>query len=209
MRRPHELSFREYLLLDVNPVIRCLILSDVVIQGTSGFAPIFALFIHQYIAAENTAAVAGIAAAVYLAAKSLTQIPAAAVIDKIPGERDDFGALFLSSLVTGMLPLSYLFITTPIQLYIVQALIGVATACAFPSFMAIFTRHIDKREEGTEWGIYFTLTDLSLALSAALGGALAITVGYHALIMILVALNIVGALILLPLRSRMRMPRKS
>lgn len=109
----------------------------------------------------------------------------------------------------GLVPLLYLVIHSPGQLYLAQALLGIAAAFSFPSYMAIFTRHIDRKKEGTEWGAYFTLIDLSSAATAAIGGVLASTVGFHTLIVGLVALNMLGTLLLIPVRSRMRMPRAS
>jgi hypothetical protein len=54
----------------------------------------------------------------------------------------------------------YLIVDTPLELYFVQFLSGIFTALTFPTYMAIFTRHIDKEKEGTEWGVYFTLLTL-------------------------------------------------
>lgn len=205
MPRSPAIKPRHYFLVDVNPVIRFLVISDIIIVGAAGLlGPIFALFVEDFIHVDDTAAVAGVAAAIYLFTKSIAQIPAARMIDAVPGERDDFQVLFWSSVVMGLLPIMYLFIEEPWELYGVQALIGIATAFSFPSFMAIFTRHIDHRNEGTEWGVYFTLTDLAHAAAAAIGGVLASTIGFDELIIALVILNVIGTFIILPIAKSMR-----
>jgi MFS family permease len=51
------------------------------------------------------------------------------------------------------IPVSYIFISSIPQLFLVQFLLGLSAAIAFPSWTAIFTRHIDKKHEGMEWGI--------------------------------------------------------
>ncbi|MBI2550785.1 MFS transporter [Candidatus Uhrbacteria bacterium] len=198
----------EYFLLHLNIVVRLLILSDVVWMGALGFlSPIFAIFILDNIKGGNEAVV-GVAASIYLVTKSLMQIPAAAIIDRIRGEKDDFWIMFIGSLMGASIPLSYLFIHTPIQLYITQFVLGVVIAFTFPSYMAIFTRHIDKKREGTDWGIYFTLTDLSSAATAAIGGVMAATLGYHAVIFTMVAISLFGACALFPIRKHLiRTPR--
>jgi len=66
--------------------------------------------------------------------------------------------------------------------------------------MAIFTRHIDKEKEGTEWGIYFTLTDLTSAALAVIGGFVATTQGFPTLIILVVIMSLFGALILWPIK---------
>ncbi len=195
-----SIHHKHYFLQGINPVIRFLIISDTVIVGAAGLlGPVFALFIEDFIVGGNEA-VAGIAAGVYLLSRSILQIPVAHLIDRIRGEKDDFWFMFSFSLLMGIIPLLYLVVHTPMQLYFVQFLLGVFTAFTFPSFMAIFTRHIDKKKEGTEWGVYFTLTDVVSALLAVVGGYIATTSGFHSLIVLVVILSVAGALLLLPIK---------
>lgn len=206
-RRAQKL--KNYFLLDINPVVRFLILSDTVLRGAVGLlAPIFALFIEDFIVTDNTEVVAGIAMGAFLLTKSIMQIPIAEFIDRIRGEKDDFVILFISSIVVALIPLSYLFVHTPLQLYIVQLILGIGTAFTFPTYMAIFTRHIDKSKEGTEWGVYFTTTDLSSALLAVIGGYVASSQGFPTLIMIIVMVSVIGSLLLWPIKPYIRMPKK-
>lgn len=194
---------RNYFLLNINLVIRLLIISDVIWNGAIGLlGPIFAIFVVDFIEGANVAVV-GVATTVFLITKSLVQIPAATIIDRIRGEKDDYWILFISSLVVAFIPLLYLIIHTPLHLYLVQFLYGIAMAFTFPSYMAIFTRHIDRDKEGTEWGIYFTLTDLSAAVAATIGGVMAETIGFRALIIAVVIIRIISALILQPIRYRL------
>lgn len=200
--RSNKLKY--YFLQDINPVIRFLIISDTVIIGASGLlGPIFALFITDFIKGGNET-VAGLAAGIYLFTKSIAQIPIAHLIDKIRGEKDDFWLMFVFSILIALIPLLYLIINTPLQLYLVQFILGLFTAFTFPTFMAIFTRHIDKTKEGTAWGVYFTLIDLVGAALAALGGYVAVAYGFHALIIAVVALSVFGSLLLWPIKSYIR-----
>ena len=195
--RKRAIPLKHYFLADINAVIRFLILSELVLSGAAGLlGPIFAIFISDFIAGSNEAVI-GIAAGLYLISKSILQIPIAEFIDRVKGEKDDFFFMFTFTLLIALMPISYLFINTPMQLYIVQGLTGLFAAFTFPSFMAIFTRHIDKEKEGTEWGIYFTLNDIASAILAVVGGYIAATFGFHILISIVVALSIIGALMLL------------
>jgi MFS family permease len=202
--RPSQEQLRQGLFSGINPVIRFLTMSDVILLGAMQLvSPIFALFIVDRIPDAN-AAVVGAAASVYLITKSIGQIPFATLIDRIRGERDDFWFLFSGTIVISLLPLLYLIIQTPMQLYIVQFFIGVCAAMTYPPYMAIFTRHIDRKREATEWGIRFTLIDLAGAISASLGGLVAVSAGFTWLIIGFVCINMLGALILLPARRYMR-----
>lgn len=198
-----------YFLKDINPVIRFLIISDTVIIGAAGLlGPIFALFIQDFIQGGNEA-VAGLAAGIYLFTKSVLQIPIAHFIDKIRGERDDFWLMFVCTVLIALIPFLYLIIDTPLELYMVQFVLGLFTAFTFPTYMAIFTRHIDKEKEGTEWGVYFTLTDLTSAAFAAIGGFLASTQGFGVLITVVVGLSLAGAVMLWPIKAHIRKARTS
>ena len=196
---------REYFLLDMNTVVRFMILSDVIWIGALGFlGPIFSLFIVDYIQGGD-AKVAGIAATIYLLTKSLFQIPFASIIDRIRGEKDDFWILFIGSIFASTIPLFYLVIHTPAQLYAVQFLYGLAAAATFPSFMALISRHMDKTKECSEWGTYFTLTDFSSAIAASIGGVVAASAGFYSLIIVVVVLSLMGNLFLTPIRPFMRL----
>ncbi len=200
-------NLKYYFLQDINPVIRFLIISDTVLIGASGLlGPIFALFITDFIQGGNEA-VAGLAAAIYLLTKSIFQIPISHLIDKIKGEKDDFWLMFIFTIVIAFIPLLYLIIETPLQLYIVQFLLGLFTAFTFPTYMAIFTKHIDKGKEGTEWGVYFTLTDLTSAALAAVGGYIAAAEGFPVLIITVVVISVFGSLLLWPIKPYIKMPR--
>jgi len=193
-------ELKNYFLKDINPVIRFLIISDTILIGAAGLlGPIFALFIKDFIVGGNEAVV-GIAAGIYLFSRSILQIPIAHFIDKIRGEKDDFWLMFIFSVLISIIPLLYLIVNTPLQLYTVQFILGFFTAFTFPAYMAIFTRHIDKNKEGTEWGIYFTLTDIAGAALAMLGGYIAISAGFPTLIITVVVISLIGALLLWPIK---------
>jgi len=203
MKRSTKLN--NYFLKDINPVIRLLIISDTVIGGAVGLlGPIFALFVEDFIVGGN-AAVAGIAAAVYLLTKSVLQIPIANFIDRVRGEKDDFWLMFVFTILISVIPLFYLIIHTPLQLYLVQFVLGFFTAFTFPTYMALFTRHIDKEKEGTEWGVYFTLTDLTSAILAAVGGYVATLQGFPTLIVVVVVVSVIGSLLLWPIKRYIRL----
>jgi len=186
-------------------VVRFLIISDTVISGAVGLlGPIFALFIEDFIIGSNPAVV-GLAAGIFLLTKSVLQIPIAHLIDRIRGEKDDFWLMFICFLIISIIPLSYLIISLPWHLYLTQFILGVFTAFTFPTYMAIFTRHIDKGKEGTAWGVYFTLTDLVGAALAGLGGFLVIAFGFPVLIITVSVVSLIGSLLLWPIKPYLKL----
>lgn len=197
--------WKNYLTLkQVNKVIRIMTFSDIIIVGGFGFvSPIFAVFITDSIKGGSIEVV-GIASGVFLVFQSLFQIPIALLIDKIKGEKDDFAALFIGGIIFSLVPLFYLIIDTPWQLYLVQAVYGLATAATLPSWFAIFTRHVDKEHEGIEWGVYRTFVDLSVAFAAFAGGYIAYHYGFKPLFVIVSLSSFLGTLLLLVIYKQMR-----
>ena len=206
--RKSFLNYRHNLFFDMNAVIRGMIASDVIFMGSLGLiGPIFALFVVDFIEGAD-ASVVGTAVAIFFLTKSLLQLPFATLIDAIKGEMDDFWILIIGSLVTACIPLLYLVIGSPGELYLVQLIYGIATAATFPSYMAIYTRHIDKQKEGSEWGMYYMMTDFTAAVTASLGGYLAQSIGFQPLIVIVVVMSVLGISILIPLRPYMQKAKK-
>ena len=199
-----EYKAGNFLLHKINPLIRFLIVSDMLIVGALGmFGPLYALFVEEFIPGADEFII-GLSISVYLVSRSILQIPLATIIDKIKGERDDFLFLIIFNMLAAVIHLAYLGISTIWQLLLIQFLLGMFTAVTYPSFMAIFTRHIDKHMEGTEWGVYYTFVDLSTAVLATLGGFLASELGFRALIISVSMLCVLGTLMLLPIKVFMK-----
>jgi DHA1 family quinolone resistance protein-like MFS transporter len=104
--------------------------------------------------------------------------------------------MIAGSLIITLSAFLYVFISLPWQVIAVQVLYGIGGALSYPSWLAIFTRHVDKGEEGFEWSLYFTTTDLGAALTAGLGGLMAATFGYKFLFVIVGILSFFGTVFL-------------
>jgi MFS family permease len=194
--------------LDINRVIVWLAASDFfILSGWGLVGPIFAVFITEQIPGAGLEVV-GLASTIYFLLKSGLQVPLANLIDKIRGERDDFLAMFIGSLLISAVPLFYIFIRNVPQLFLAQALYGIGGALSYPSWLALFTRHIDKNREGWEWSLYYTSIDLSGAAAAAIGGYLAQYFGFKKLFLLVSFFSFLGCLALLKIRPLLRQPPK-
>jgi MFS family permease len=188
----------------INSVVRFLTISDILVLGGFGLiSPIFAVFITGQVSGATVETV-GIAEGIYLLARSLTQIPFGQLIDKIKGEKDDFWFLFIGTLLLSVIPIAYIFCDTPGKLFVAQFAYGIISGSTLPTWLAIFTRHIDHEREGLEWGVYQTAAGLAGAAFAALGGFVAAEFGFKSLFIAVSILSFIGALFLLGIYSRMR-----
>lgn len=185
----------------VNKIIRVLVIGDIMFFSAFGLiGPIFAVFVTGQIAGA-TVATAGFAATINLLVRALLQMPIARYIDKHKGEKDDFLFMVVGSLLVSIVPFTYLFVTLPIHLYFSQVILGIGGALANPGWFAIFTRHIDKGKEGTEWTLENVGIGLAAAGAAAIGGVLAERLGFYNLFLIVGILSLIGLVIQISLYS--------
>lgn len=188
----------------LNPIVRYITISDTVWYGAVGMlGPIFALFIADFIEGGGPG-VAGIAAGVLLLSRSIVQIPFAAFLDSVRGDIDDFAFLFGFGMLASVVPLSYLFITTPLELYIAQFVLGAAIGASYPASLALLTRHIEPGREATTWSLYYTSVEIIAGLTAIVGGILATVAGFQSVIVGVVILSVIGTLLYIPAGLRIR-----
>jgi MFS family permease len=182
--------------IKVSRVIQFLTYSDIMMMSGWGLiSPIMAVYFTDNIVGGSVA-VAGLASTIYFFVKSIVQIPVARFIDLKRGEKDDYNIMIIGSVLITIAAFSYAWIHYPWQLYFVQIIYGIGGALSYPSWLAIFTRHIDKREEGLEWSLYYTATDLGAALAAGLGGFFAEKLGFIPLFYIVGIMSMIGTIFL-------------
>ncbi|KKQ23381.1 MAG: hypothetical protein A3G45_03195 [Candidatus Staskawiczbacteria bacterium RIFCSPLOWO2_12_FULL_37_15] len=189
----------------ISKIIKVLITSDFFLNlGWGLLSPIFALFVLQKITIGDpakAAEVAGFSALAYWISKSLIEIPIGRFLDKHPGEKDDFWFMVIGLFIVGMVPIGYLFSTTPWQIYIFQIVHAVGMAMALPSWLAIFTRHIDKGKEAFEWSMETTSIGAGAGIAGGLGGIIASVLGFKILFIFVSVLTIFSAFLLLLVRN--------
>ncbi len=185
----------------INKIVKVLITSDFFLNlGWGLLSPIFALFILQKITIgnpEKAAEVAGFSALFYWLSKSFIEIPIGRFLDKKEGEKDDFWFMTIGLFVVGLAPLGYLFSTQPWHIYLFQIIHAVGMAMALPSWLAIFTRHIDKGKEAFEWSMETTSIGAGAGIAGGLGGIIASVFGFKILFIFVSGLTIFAAFLLL------------
>ena len=188
----------------INRVIRTLVTSDfLLISGFAVFGPVFAVFITKEIQGGSLAII-GFTAAIFQITKSSLQIPIANYLDKNHGEKDDFYSLIIGSFLIALVPFLYLFASRPIHLYLVNVVYGMGAAFAIPPWNAIFTRHIDKMHESTDWAVESVSIGIGAASAAALGGILAEKFGFQVVFTVAGFVAIAGAITLIKIYADLR-----
>jgi MFS family permease len=150
--------------------------------GWGLLSPIFAIFIVQRITIGSSiqaAKVAGLAALCYWLTRSILQIPIGKYLDKNHGEKDDFWFMAIGTFIAGFIPIGYLFSFFPWHIYFLQIIYAIGMSMVIPSWLAIFTRHIDKGKEALEWGMESTFLGAGAGIAGGIGGIIASNFGFN------------------------------
>lgn len=188
----------------LNKIIKFLTISDfAILTGFSFLAPIFAVFILGNIKG-GTLETVGFATSIQVFSKALLEYPIARLLDKKRGDMDEFYCMITGSFAICIVPLLYLIIKTPNQLYLVQFIFGIATAMAYPAWMSLFTRHAQKEREGSQWALYATIIGVGTAMAAAMGGIIGEKYGFEMVFWIVFAMSVVGTFSLIGIYKPLR-----
>ncbi len=183
--------------LPINKIIKVLMLSDFLIISAFGFiSPIFALFLTDKIQGVTLETV-GYASAIYWVAAVLTRLPIAHFVDKTKSEKDDFYFMIIGSILISVVPFLFMTSSKIWHIYLIQALYGLGYSFRLPGWYGMFTRHIDRGHEGYEWSFDSLVSGVGSGITAALGGILAVKLGFNTLFIMMGAISIVGSAVLI------------
>jgi len=177
----------------VNPVVRAFIISETFLWSCwNSFTPIFALFATHNIPGGN-AAVAAAAYSTHLIVRVIFElITGRYLLNKHESRKfwiTIVGVLFLSVSYLG-----FAFTNTITQLFLFYGVAGLGLGIASPAKNSIFASHLDKKKEAIEWATMDAVVFIGMALSATLGGFVAITYGFQLLFLAISLINLFGAI---------------
>ena len=183
----------------VNRVIRLLVFSDFVLSFAFGLlAPIFAVFILKSVPGSSLRVI-GLATAFYWIARVLSTVPLSRLMDRTDGERDEFYFMVTGTFIVSSVPLFYLLINSPTQLYLIQFIYGLAGSMTVPAWRILFTDHLDRGRTGYEWSLEDIAIGVSTASSAYVGSILADKFGFPVVLVFLSMLGYVATILLIPI----------
>ena len=86
--------------------------------------------------------------------------------------------------------LGYLFVSNPLQLFLVQIVLGLGEAVRSPAYDCIYSTSLDKGKYASEWGMYDSLVYIVGGISAAIGGLVASFFGFQTLFILMFLLSL-------------------
>ncbi len=185
--------------IHLNRIIKYLVLSDLIFYtGWGLISPIFAIFILQNISG-GTALVVGLSSGIHLVTRSLLRIPFGVYADK--SQKYAFKFMFFGLFVSALVPLGFIYSRAPMHIYLLQALLGVMLAMSTAGWTSIYSRHLDKGKESTEWGVDAVAVGIGPGIAGAVGG-LAVTIfSFNLVFMAVSIIGLAGVVALLFVRK--------
>lgn len=154
--------------LKLNKIIKYLVLSDLIFYtGWGLISPIFAIFVLNSIIG-GTAFVVGLAAGINLIVRSILRIPFGRYADK--SQKISYYLMFYGLFISALVPIGYIYSSAPIHLYILQAILGASLAMSSAGWTCLYSRHMDRGKESTEWGIDAVAVGIGPGVAGILGG---------------------------------------
>jgi MFS family permease len=180
----------------MNRTMKLLMLSDIfVLTGFGLIQPILAIFINGDVAG-GTVLTAGLASTIFLVIKSLVQLPFGRYIDSHTRKTR---WLMIGTMLMASVPVIYLSAGSIYQVYLAEAIYGIGSGLAYPTWLGLWSTNLDKGRESFQWSIYSTSTGLGTAATGTLGAAVASLLGFRATFVFAGIMCLLGCLTLLVL----------
>lgn len=175
----------------INPFVKAYIISELFLWSAWEFVmPIFALFVVSDIAQGNVQT-AAFGYSIYLITRVLFELISGRYLYKT-GDRKKLliaiGGIFCLSIAY----IGFSFSTSIIMLFSFYFVLGMGLGIASPAKNAIFSIHLDKNKESTEWGITDATSFTCMALATAFGGFFVHQFGFRPLFLLAAIINLLS-----------------
>lgn len=181
----------------MSPIVRAYILSETMLWSAwNFFAPIAAIFVTTKIHGGSIE-IAATSYSVYLATRVLFELISGRFLAK-SGDRLKIIITVSGISIMSACYVGFAFSNDVLQLMILYALLGVGLGSASPAKNSLFSIHLDKSKEATEWGTAEALTFTGMALSGVIGGYIATRFGFEILFMVAAIINFSSIIPYLP-----------
>jgi len=177
----------------VNQVVRAYIISESFVWAAWNFViPILAVFVVDHVKGGSVQTAAS-AYSIYL----ITRVVFELISGKVLIKTNDRKKYILAVIGIVILSFSYLFFSishSVSTLLIGYMIAGVGLGLSSPAKNALFSIHIEKNKEATDWSISDAVTFGCMALAATLGGFFETLYGFSVLFIIASVINLFGAI---------------
>lgn len=175
----------------INPLIRVYILAETILfSAYNAVIPIFAVFVTNNISGGSVE-IAASSYSTYLIFRVLFEIVSGMKIAKV-SDRYKILVTMLGITIVSISYIGFALSTTIWTIFIFFAVMGIGLGIASPAKNSLFSTHLDKHRETTEWAMLDAAVFTGMALSASLGGFIAMRYGFPLLFYVVAILTILS-----------------
>jgi MFS family permease len=180
-----------------NKQIRILLVTNglILIAGAM-LGPIYALFVEKI---GGDLLDASYAFGAYALAAGVTTLISGKYADKL--KEGELVVVFGYGIM-GLAFFGYILVNSIWSLLVIQILIGLGEAIYVPAFDAVYSKHLDGRKSGREWGAWESINYFTTALGAISGGFLVTLFGFNIMFVVMGLLSFASAVYILRLPRR-------
>jgi MFS family permease len=161
---------------------------DVLARNLLG--PVYAVYVTRII--HGNLLDSGIALAISTCVMGLLIVVSGRIASKYRTEKLQ---MVIGYLMAALVYLGFIVIKTPVQLYILEAVSGIASAIELPASTGLFSSIQEENKHSKGWGEYFGLMNFVSAFSLLTSGFIAQRFGFHPLFLTMFSLELLGMLI--------------
>lgn len=174
--------------LKVNPIVKAFIISECFyVSGWNLIIPLFAIFVVENVTSGSIeTAAAGMST--YLITRVISELVAGRYFSKV-SESMKLIVIIAGIIIMSIAFAGFAFSVNIVQIFIFYIILGVGVGLFMPTKNSVFSVHLDKNKETTEWSIADATAAISMALATALGGFMAANYGFRILFFIGSAIN--------------------
>jgi len=170
----------------MHKILKILITSSMFYNFTAGMiGPIYAIFAQKI---GGDILVASSAIAVYTLVIGILILLFGRIEDRLDKKK-----VFIIGRAINVVGIAgYLFVSSPLDLFLVQGILGVAIAMMNPTFEALYSRGLRKGHEAFEWSVWEGSINIMLSIAAITGGFVAATFGFQTLFLMMTGVAVMG-----------------
>lgn len=151
------------------------------------FGPVYAVFVTTVIHGDLQDS--GIALAISTGVVGLLIVVSGRVASKYHTEKLQ---MVIGYAGAALVYLGFIIIKTPTQLFILEAISGLASAIELPASTGLFSSVQDENKHSKGWGDYFGFMSCISAIALLMSGVVAQRFGFHALFLTMFSLQLLG-----------------
>jgi MFS family permease len=175
----------------MNGVVKAFIISEILLWSSwNAIIPIFAIFAATKIPGGNTEIAAG-SFSTYLIVRVIFELISGRYLSK-SSEMKKFVMSILGIIFISIGYLGFAMARDVFSLFLFYGVIGIGLGIASPAKNSLFSSHLDKDREVTEWSIYDGFVYMGMAMATIIGGFIANGYGFAFLFYVVAVTNLLS-----------------